>query len=62
MKIHNDSEGECGVSTYRSFLCDSPLIYEKRGEEEERSVLLGAFHQHYLVDGKIVGASLIFTL
>lgn len=61
MMIHKDKEYECDKSTFRSFLCDSPLIYEERNEKGS-SVLLGAFHQHYLIDGKIVAVGVIDIL
>jgi len=61
MTIHKDKEYECDKSTFRSFLCDSPLIYEERNEKGT-NILLGAFHQHYLIDGKIVAVGVIDIL
>jgi len=61
MTIHKDKQHECDKSTFRSFLCDSPLIYEEKNEKGV-PVLLGAFHQHYLIDGKIVAVGVIDIL
>jgi len=55
--IHKDEDHECDQNTFRRFLCDSPLVYETR-----QNVLLGAFHQHYLLDGKIIAVGVIDIL
>ena len=55
--IHKDSPEDCDVQTFASFLCDSPLIYE-----EKEGIVLGAFHQQYLVDDAIVAVGVIDIL
>ena len=49
MKIHGDDQEDCDVETFTGFICDSPLIPSTDG-----NVSYGSYHQHYLVDGKIV--------
>ena len=56
-QIHGDSPSECDMRTFGMFLCDSPLI-----PREENGVVLGAFHQQYLVDGRIVAVGVIDIL
>ena len=49
--IHNDEPHECDIQTYAGFLCDSPLVYEKKAGSD---LIFGSYHQQYLVDGAIV--------
>jgi len=55
--IHKDKPHDCDMQTYAGFLCDSPLIYEMMGDK-----MLGAYHQHYLVDGAIVAVGVVDIL
>jgi len=59
MKIHEDKEDEWAESGFKEFLCDSPLAYE---EVEGCQVLLGAYHQHYLLDGKLIAVGVLDIL
>lgn len=56
-QIHGDPPSECDMRTFAMFLCDSPLL-----AREENGVVLGAFHQQYLVDGRIVAVGVIDIL
>ncbi|EGT54373.1 hypothetical protein CAEBREN_09303 [Caenorhabditis brenneri] len=53
--IHKD-EG-CRLAGFRRFLCDSPLIKEKR-----LGVDLGSFHLWFLLDGKLIAVSVVDLL
>lgn len=55
--VHGDPAHECDMRTFAMFLCDSPLV-----GRVERGVELGAFHQHYLVDGRIVAVAVLDIL
>jgi arginine-tRNA-protein transferase len=57
LTIHGDSESECDIRTWGMFLCDSPLL-----PRTERGVELGAFHQQYVVDGRIVAVAVLDIL
>lgn len=62
--IHKDDEDSCDMSQFNRFLCDSSLV----AEEEEVNVSedlvngYGAFHQQYVIDGKIVAVGVIDVL
>lgn len=56
-QIHGDPPSECDMRTFAMFLCDSPLL-----PREENGVVLGAFHQQYLVDERIVAVGVIDIL
>ena len=56
-QIHGDPPSECDMRTFAMFLCDSPLL-----PREENGVVLGAFHQQYIVDGRIVAVGVIDIL
>ena len=56
-QIHGDPPSECDMRTFAMFLCDSPLL-----PREEKGVVLGAFHQQYIVDGRIVAVGVIDIL
>ena len=56
-QIHGDPPSECDMRTFAMFLCDSPLL-----PREENGVVLGAFHQQYLVDGRIVAVGVVDIL
>lgn len=60
MTIHKDKEEDCDESTYRRFLCDSPLV-QKKGQEGWPCDY-GSYHQHYRIDGKLVAVGVIDIL
>jgi len=55
--IHKDKPQDCDIQTFAGFLCDSPLVYEQRGD-----AMVGAFHQQYLIDGAIVCVGVVDIL
>jgi len=55
--IHKDKPQDCDIQTFAGFLCDSPLVYEQRGD-----AMMGAFHQQYLIDGAIVCVGVVDIL
>jgi len=55
--VHKDPPHDCDMQSFAQFLCNSPLMYETR-----QGVELGAFHQHYLVDGRIVAVAVLDIL
>jgi len=55
--VHGDPPHECDMRTFAMFLADSPLV-----GRVEQGVELGAFHQHYLVDGRIVAVAVLDLL
>ena len=55
--IHKDAPSECDLHTFAQFLCDSPLVHTTH-----QGMQLGAFHQQYLVDGKIVAVAVLDIL
>jgi len=59
MSIHKDTESKCSESQFIDFLCSSPLIYQK---SKEKDLSMGAFHQHYLIDDKIIAVGVIDIL
>lgn len=59
--VHNDTEEECSKDTFKGFLCDSPLAYQHHNDKDNK-LMLGAFHQHYLIDDKIVAVGVIDIL
>jgi len=60
--VHKETEDECDFQTFASFLCESPLIYETRRSDGDQEVLLGSFHQHYIVDDHIVAVGVLDIL
>jgi len=60
MNIHKDPEEDCDERTFKRFLCNSPLKYQSSGGNN--NVLLGAFHQHYILDGKIIAVAVLDIL
>lgn len=53
MAIHKESPSKCSLDQFKRFLCNSSLI----GKSE-----FGAFHQQYVVDGKIIAVGVIDIL
>jgi len=60
MKIHKDPEEDCDERTFKRFLCNSPLKYQFSGGS--KNVLLGSFHQHYILDGEIIAVAVLDIL
>ncbi|XP_021356887.1 arginyl-tRNA--protein transferase 1-like isoform X1 [Mizuhopecten yessoensis] len=60
MGIHHDPPHKPNESQYTRFLCDSPLQEEtKKGGLPQG---YGSFHQHYILDGKIIAVGVIDIL
>jgi len=53
--IHGDSPDKCNVSQFKRFLCKSPLIADGQAS-------YGSYHQHYLLDGKIIAVGVVDIL
>lgn len=67
VSVHKDSPSKCSPDQFNRFLCNSSLIFEKQPFVDPRTgeVLApgyGAFHQQYLIDGKIVCVGVIDIL
>jgi len=58
MVIHKDPPSKCTVGQYKRFLCDSSLVQKKSNETYKH----GAFHQQYIIDGKIIAVGVIDIL
>ncbi|CAC5411644.1 ATE1 [Mytilus coruscus] len=64
MKIHGDPPSKPSEAQYTRFLCDSPLE-ETKGEDKTHgrvSMGYGSFHQHYILDGKIIAVGVVDIL
>lgn len=53
MVIHKDSPSKCTLGQFKRFLCNSSLI---------RDAGFGAFHQQYIIDGKIFAVGVVDVL
>lgn len=51
--IHRDPLEKCSASQFKRFLCKNPLSWDEP---------YGAFHRHFLVDGKIVAVGVVDIL
>ncbi|ESO93243.1 hypothetical protein LOTGIDRAFT_119331 [Lottia gigantea] len=58
MSIHNDKESDCTVQSFTGFLVDSPLQHVN----ENLPMGYGSFHQHYILDGKLIAVGVIDIL
>ncbi|KAK2190729.1 hypothetical protein NP493_71g00004 [Ridgeia piscesae] len=60
MSVHKDPLEECDEKSFRGFLVDSPLepMYREGGSESG----FGSFHQHYILDGQIIGVGVLDIL
>ncbi|BFZ09834.1 hypothetical protein BsWGS_12873 [Bradybaena similaris] len=58
--IHKDPPHKPNQGQYKRFLCDSPLAekYDSHGPPDG----YGSFHQHYLLDGKLIAVGVIDIL
>ena len=61
VKIHKDVPTKCTPTQLTRFLCNSSLDGEDDDDGGEHS-LSGAFHQQYLIDGKIVAVGVVDIL
>lgn len=60
MAVHKDKPEDCNKAGYKNFLVDSPL--EPKFIEDGIPGGYGSFHQHYLLDGKIIAVGVIDIL
>ncbi|CAG5125688.1 unnamed protein product [Candidula unifasciata] len=60
MAVHKDPPEECDKFGFKSFLVDSPLEekYDNNGPPDG----YGSFHQHYLLDGKLIAVGVVDIL
>ncbi|XP_041462974.1 arginyl-tRNA--protein transferase 1-like isoform X2 [Lytechinus variegatus] len=58
--VHNDPPDECALFEYKRFLVDSPLVEQYSDDGPECGY--GSFHQHYVLDGKIIAVGVIDIL
>ncbi len=58
MIIHKESPSKCTIEQFKRFLCNSSLV----PTEAEDKHKFGAFHQQYLIDGKIFAVGVIDIL
>ncbi|KAK0053361.1 arginyl-tRNA--protein transferase 1-like isoform X1 [Biomphalaria pfeifferi] len=60
MLVHRESEEECDKMGFRNFLVESPL------EDNQGTIRppdgFGSFHQHYILDGKLIAVGVIDIL
>jgi len=57
MAIHHDSPSDCSLSQFKRFLCNSSLV-----ADDPNLTGGGAFHQQYIIDGRIVAVGVIDIL
>ena len=60
MTIHHEKEDDCKLSSFKRFLCESPLI-SKKGKEGWPCDY-GSYHQHYRIDGKLIAVGVVDVL
>ena len=60
MSVHQEKEEDCTEKRFRRFLCDSPLMHKPGPEEWPCGY--GSYHQHYLLDGKLIAVGVIDIL
>ena len=60
MTVHQEKAEDCTEKTFRRFLCDSPLTHTPGPEEWPCGY--GSYHQHYLLDGKLIAVGVIDIL
>lgn len=60
MSVHNDEEAKCNLRQYKRFLVDSPLVEQYSDDSPECGY--GSFHQHYVLDGKIIAVGVMDIL
>ncbi|XP_030851028.1 arginyl-tRNA--protein transferase 1 isoform X1 [Strongylocentrotus purpuratus] len=60
MSVHNDEEAKVNLRQYKRFLVDSPLVEQYSDDSPECGY--GSFHQHYVLDGKIIAVGVMDIL
>lgn len=60
MTIHKEKSSECTKQQFGDFLVSSPLEPKSLGPRLPTG--LGSFHQHYILDGKIIGVAILDIL
>lgn len=60
MIIHKEAPSKCTVSQFKRFLCNSSLY--QTSDQEGKEFRYGAFHQQYVIDGKIVAVGVVDIL
>ncbi len=60
MTVHQEKEEDCTEKSFRRFLCDSPLVPE--AGPSEWLCGYGSYHQHYLIDGKLIAVGVVDIL
>ncbi len=60
MAVHQEKEEDCDEKGFRRFLCDSPLT--PGAGPSGWPCGYGSYHQHYLIDGKLVAVGVIDIL
>ena len=62
MAIHKDPPSKCTVGQYKRFLCDASLSQKTNNSGVNETYKHGAFHQQYIMDGKIIAVGVIDIL
>lgn len=61
--VHGDEASELKEASFRRFLVDSPFVEDETPNETSApSIGLGAFHQQYRIDGKLVAVGVVDIL
>ena len=55
--VHKEKEDEVTETSFRRFLCDSPLVHETGPAGWPCGY--GSYHQHYLIDGKLIAVGVL---
>ncbi|XP_046332185.1 arginyl-tRNA--protein transferase 1-like isoform X2 [Haliotis rufescens] len=60
MSVHKEDETDCSKQNFTEFLANSPL--EPMSKDGGPALGYGSFHQHYILDGKIIAVGVIDIL
>ncbi|XP_046549414.1 LOW QUALITY PROTEIN: arginyl-tRNA--protein transferase 1-like [Haliotis rubra] len=60
MSVHKEGESDCSKQNFTEFLANSPL--EPMSRDGGPTQGYGSFHQHYILDGKIIAVGVIDIL
>lgn len=61
-KVHKDAPKDISRSSFKNFLCNSPLKRETLVSDDGRKRRLGSYHQCYRLDGKLVAVGVLDLL
>lgn len=61
-KVHNEPPHKITPSSFRRFLCQSPLRRETQVDKKGKTVKLGSYHQCYRLDGRLVAIGVLDLL